>query len=51
MNELNDIRNATRTYMYGDERSNAYKKAVKYLNKVHSSYGTIDPNRIADLIK
>lgn len=51
MNELNDIRNAMRTQMQGDTQSIEYKRAVEYLNKVRNSYGTTDPNLIADLIK
>jgi hypothetical protein len=51
MNELNDIRNATRTHMQGDTQSIEYKRAVEHLNKVHNTYGTTDPNLIEDLIK
>jgi hypothetical protein len=37
--------------MYADERSNAFKDAVAYLNKVHATYGTVDVTIISELTR
>ena len=51
INEIQRIRQATHAYMYADERSNAFKDAVAYLNKVHATYGTVDVTVISELTR
>lgn len=48
--EIQRIRWATHAYMYADERTQTFKDAQAYLNKVHEKYGTIDPSIINELI-
>ena len=48
--EIQRIRWATQAYMYADERTQTFKDAQAYLNKVHEKYGTIDPSIINELI-
>lgn len=50
INEMQQIRWATHAYMYADERTQTFKDAQAYLNKVHEKYGTIDPSIINELI-
>lgn len=51
INEIQRIRQATHAYMYADERSDAFKDAVAYLQKVHDTYGTINPVTIAEITR
>jgi hypothetical protein len=48
--EIQRIRWAAHAYMYADERTQTFKDAQAYLNKVHEKYGTIDPSIINELI-
>jgi hypothetical protein len=50
MNEMQQIRWATHAYMYADERTQTFKDAQAYLEKVHKKYHTIDPSIINELI-
>ena len=50
LTEIQRIRWATHAYMYADKRTQTFKDAQAYLNKVHEKYRTIDPSIINELI-